>query len=260
MSWSRRGRRSSTSSCSIRTIRARSAFQLDRIETHLAALPRRNAAGRLSPVQQIAAVDRDAAAHRRGRRGRRGADRRDRTIPDEALRRHRAAYLTNNERSGIGVGGAGVIYDVRQTTTCGYASPVAHAHHVLRLTPIIARRPARSRRRAADRAGAGAPARGPGFFRQSPDLGRHRGAARDADDQIGGAGRRRSRWSSPTPAATPPWEAVREAAFADQRYRPAVAGAFSVPEPHGVARSGNPRLRPRELSAPAGRCSTPRSS
>src|SRR5208283_5142249 len=31
------------------------AFQLDRIETHLAALPRGNAAGRLSPVQQIAA-------------------------------------------------------------------------------------------------------------------------------------------------------------------------------------------------------------
>jgi transglutaminase-like putative cysteine protease len=29
-----------------------------------------------------------------------------------------------------------VIYDVRQTTTCGYASPVAHARHVLRLTPI----------------------------------------------------------------------------------------------------------------------------
>ena len=30
-------------------------FQLDRIETHLAALPRRNSTGRLSPVQQIAA-------------------------------------------------------------------------------------------------------------------------------------------------------------------------------------------------------------
>jgi transglutaminase-like putative cysteine protease len=29
-----------------------------------------------------------------------------------------------------------VIYDVRQTTICGYASPVAHAHHVLRLTPV----------------------------------------------------------------------------------------------------------------------------
>ncbi len=29
-----------------------------------------------------------------------------------------------------------MIYDVRQTTTCEYASPVAHARHVLRLTPI----------------------------------------------------------------------------------------------------------------------------
>jgi transglutaminase-like putative cysteine protease len=29
-----------------------------------------------------------------------------------------------------------VIYDVRQTTTCAYASPVARARHVLRLTPI----------------------------------------------------------------------------------------------------------------------------
>jgi uncharacterized circularly permuted ATP-grasp superfamily protein/uncharacterized alpha-E superfamily protein len=32
------------------------AFQLDRIETHLAALPGRHAAGRLSPVQQVAAA------------------------------------------------------------------------------------------------------------------------------------------------------------------------------------------------------------
>jgi uncharacterized alpha-E superfamily protein len=32
------------------------AFQLDRIETHLAALPKREVAGRLSPVRQIAAT------------------------------------------------------------------------------------------------------------------------------------------------------------------------------------------------------------
>jgi uncharacterized alpha-E superfamily protein len=32
------------------------AFQLDRIETHLGALPRKNFTGRLSPVQQIAAA------------------------------------------------------------------------------------------------------------------------------------------------------------------------------------------------------------
>jgi transglutaminase-like putative cysteine protease len=29
-----------------------------------------------------------------------------------------------------------MIYDIRQTTVCTYASPVAHARHVLRLTPI----------------------------------------------------------------------------------------------------------------------------
>ena len=29
-----------------------------------------------------------------------------------------------------------MIYDIRQTTVCHYASPVAHARHVLRLTPI----------------------------------------------------------------------------------------------------------------------------
>lgn len=29
-----------------------------------------------------------------------------------------------------------MIYDIRQTTTCIYASPVTHAHHVLRLAPI----------------------------------------------------------------------------------------------------------------------------
>jgi transglutaminase-like putative cysteine protease len=29
-----------------------------------------------------------------------------------------------------------VIYDVRQTTVCRYAAPVAQAHHVLRLTPV----------------------------------------------------------------------------------------------------------------------------
>lgn len=29
-----------------------------------------------------------------------------------------------------------MIYDIRQVTACTYASPVAHAHHVLRLTPV----------------------------------------------------------------------------------------------------------------------------
>ena len=62
-----------------------------------------------------------------------------------------AAYLTNNERSEFRLGGAGMIYDVRQTTTCTYASPVAHARHVLRLTPVSPRRRAGACRLAADR-------------------------------------------------------------------------------------------------------------
>ena len=33
-----------------------------------------------------------------------------------------------------------MIYDIRQTTTCTYASPVAHARHVLRLTPVPRKR------------------------------------------------------------------------------------------------------------------------
>ena len=38
-----------------------------------------------------------------------------------------------------------MIYDVRQTTTYYYASNVAHAHHVLRLTPIQRAGPAGAR-------------------------------------------------------------------------------------------------------------------
>ena len=112
------------------------AFQLDRIETHLAALPGRNAAGRLSPVQQIA-----AAVATRLRTV-------DAAAIDEALiidieqslmklSDAITAVLSHHQRTlRIGVGGAGVIYDVRQTTTCSYATPVAQAHHVLRLMPI----------------------------------------------------------------------------------------------------------------------------
>jgi uncharacterized circularly permuted ATP-grasp superfamily protein/uncharacterized alpha-E superfamily protein len=74
-------------------------FQLDRIETHLGALPRRNSTGRLSPVQQIAA---SIAT------GLRTAD--ASTVTDNLIREIEkslmklsdaisAAYLTNTERS-----------------------------------------------------------------------------------------------------------------------------------------------------------------
>src|SRR5580698_8076346 len=75
-------------------------FQLDRIETHLGALPRKNSTGRLSPVQQIAA---SIATQLRTA---------DAAKIDDALTMDielalmklsdaiSAAYLTNNERSG----------------------------------------------------------------------------------------------------------------------------------------------------------------
>jgi len=74
-------------------------FQLDRVETHLNALPKRNATGRLSPVQQIA-----AAIATRLRTA-------EATAIDDALMLEieqalmklsdaiSAAYLANNERS-----------------------------------------------------------------------------------------------------------------------------------------------------------------
>ena len=55
ISWSRRWRRSSTSIMLDPNNPRSVVFQLDRIEAHLAALPKRSGAGRLSPVQQIAA-------------------------------------------------------------------------------------------------------------------------------------------------------------------------------------------------------------
>jgi uncharacterized alpha-E superfamily protein len=78
-------------------------YQLDRIETHLGALPRRNSTGRLSPVQQIAA---SVATRLRTA---------DAANVDEALivdleqslmklsDAISAAYLTNNERSDAGL-------------------------------------------------------------------------------------------------------------------------------------------------------------
>src|SRR5438034_10416581 len=106
-----------------------------------------------------------------------------------------------------------MIYDIRQTTTYHYASSVAYARHVLRLTPID---------RASQRVHAAAldiePApierrEGGDFFGNrmtwveldAPhDLLSVRVAARVA---IKGE-------TAPDAEATPPWEAIRDAAFA----------------------------------------------
>ena len=70
---------------------------------------------------------------------------------------------------------------------------------------------------------------GSGFFRQPSHLDRNRGAARDADGQIGGAGRGRSRPSSLSPQSTPPWEEVREEAFAASDIGPLSPAHFLFP-------------------------------
>ena len=106
-----------------------------------------------------------------------------------------------------------MIYDVRQTTTCGYTSPVAYARHVLRLTPVsrdgervqvaalqILPEPAHRRE-------------GQDFFgnrltwlevEEPHDTLTVRLAARVAVDAP----------SVPEPSSTPAWEAVRDEAFA----------------------------------------------
>jgi uncharacterized circularly permuted ATP-grasp superfamily protein/uncharacterized alpha-E superfamily protein len=75
------------------------AFQLDRIEAHLAALPSRSAAGRLSPVQQIAA----SIATRLRTVDAKAIDEALVIDTEQALMKLSdavtAAYLTNNERA-----------------------------------------------------------------------------------------------------------------------------------------------------------------
>lgn len=106
-----------------------------------------------------------------------------------------------------------MIYDVRQVTTCSYASAVSHAHHVLRLTPVnrhgqrvhvsslqIEPRPVKSRE-------------GQDFFgnkltsvaiNEAHETLTVKVSARIAVDNI----------ALPDPAAAPSWESVREEVFA----------------------------------------------
>jgi transglutaminase-like putative cysteine protease len=121
-----------------------------------------------------------------------------------------------------------VIYDVRQTTICGYASPVAHAHHVLRLTPV---------HRAGQRVHLAAlkiePE--PRHRREGLDFFGNRLtwieieephnaltvklAARVAVDPI----------CEPEPQSTPPWQDVREQAFAENDIGPLSPAHFLFP-------------------------------
>ena len=139
-----------------------------------------------------------------------------------------------------------MIYDVRQATTYLYASSVAYARHVLRLTPID--RPGQRVHATALEVEPAPIARreGQDFFGnrmtwieldQPHDTLSVRVAARVAVEHD----------AALAAEATPPWEAIRDAAFAAVDLSPALAGALPVPEPAGLARSGNPRLRGGEL-------------
>ncbi|MFZ1149542.1 MAG: transglutaminase family protein, partial [Xanthobacteraceae bacterium] len=121
-----------------------------------------------------------------------------------------------------------MIYDVRQTTICSYASPVAHARHVLRLTPVhrhgqrvqvaalqIVPEP-RHRREGQD------------FFgnrltwieiEEPHETLAVKLAARVAVDAL----------DEPLPLTTPAWEAVREEAFAASGIGPLSPTHFLYP-------------------------------
>jgi len=121
-----------------------------------------------------------------------------------------------------------VIYDVRQTTTCSYATPVAHANHVLRLTPVsrdgervhvaalqIIPEPAHRRE-------------GWDFFgnrltwievNEPHETLTVRLSARVAVDAV----------VEPPPAQTPAWETVREEAFATSDIGPLSPAHFLFP-------------------------------
>jgi transglutaminase-like putative cysteine protease len=121
-----------------------------------------------------------------------------------------------------------VIYDVRQTTTCCYASPVAHARHVLRLTPVH-----RHRQRVQVAALQIAPEaryrrEGQDFFgnrltwieiEEPHETLAVKLAARVAVDAL----------DEPLPLTTPAWEAVREEAFAASGIGPLSPTHFLYP-------------------------------
>jgi transglutaminase-like putative cysteine protease len=121
-----------------------------------------------------------------------------------------------------------VIYDVRQTTTCVYASPVAQAHHVLRLTPIN-----RSGQRVQVAALQIAPE--PQHRREGQDFFGNRLTWIDVEEphrmltvkltaRVGV-----DAVVEPAPLTTPAWEVVREQAFAASDIGPMSPAHFLFP-------------------------------
>jgi transglutaminase-like putative cysteine protease len=121
-----------------------------------------------------------------------------------------------------------VIYDVRQATTCSYATPVAHSRHVLRLTPV-----SRDSERVQVAALQIVPE--PVHRREGRDFFGNRLtwieieephqtltvklSARVAVDAA----------VEPPPLSTPPWEAVRDEAFATSDIGPLSPAHFLFP-------------------------------
>ncbi|MGZ5840934.1 MAG: transglutaminase family protein [Xanthobacteraceae bacterium] len=143
-----------------------------------------------------------------------------------------------------------MIYDVRQTTVYHYASPVAYANHVLRLTPID-RGHQRVHAAALDITPTPIERReGQDFFGnritwitfdQPHDTLTIRVAARIAVNGVGAA----------KPVDTPPWEEVRAAAFASADLGPLAPAHYLFPSRQV---SLDPEIRDyAALSFPAGR-------
>jgi len=119
-----------------------------------------------------------------------------------------------------------VIYDVRQVTTCAYASPVAHARHVLRLTPV-----SRDGERVQVASLQIVPE--PMHRRESKDLfGNVLTGIEIAEPHDTLTVRLQARVAVDAPVeplATPPWEAVREEAFATSDIGPMSPAHFLFP-------------------------------
>jgi transglutaminase-like putative cysteine protease len=119
-----------------------------------------------------------------------------------------------------------VIYDVRQTTTCSYATPVAYARHVLRLTPV-----SRDGERVHVAALQIMPE--PAHRREGQDFFGNRLTWIDVDTPhetlTVKLSARVAVDPEPPPAVTPPWEEVREEAFATSDIGPMSPAHFLFP-------------------------------
>jgi transglutaminase-like putative cysteine protease len=119
-----------------------------------------------------------------------------------------------------------VIYDVRQHTTCIYATPVARARHVLRLTPV-----SRDGERVSVAALQIVPE--PAHRREGQDFFGNRLTWIEVDTPhetlTVKLAARITVEAEPVPQKTPPWEAVREAAFATSDIGPLSPAHFLFP-------------------------------